>query len=167
MQDTDDGIKVGGDYDLVQNPALGAISLWAFVREFTLCTKDATGPTLPLMMLVLPIVFHQKTLESIEGRHLEKGLYLALADDRSIPVGLQERMMAMSTRTFRSIGIAVGSGLLTFDVNSAEFFPGHRTDPSGTRRSDISMMLRGAKRLGHWAASTSHEHLFSLLRVRF
>lgn len=159
--------ETAGEYEAVQNTALGAYAMWAFVAEYSATNDDVRGPTLPLAMLVLPLVFHRDTLESIEDRYLNTGFYLALAENRSIPIGLQERMVAMAQRSLRSTRLALAAGLITYDPLSGEFFPGRRTSPPHVENSSLGAILKGSKRLGRWFASTSHEQLLNLLQVRF
>jgi len=155
------------EIEVVQNPALGACLLWAFVREFTEATHGKRGPTIPFVMLVLPMVLHEPTFNALKTRRFDGGLLLAVAEDRTISAGLQRRLIDSSDLSLRSLNLALLSGLIHFDPPSAEFFPARKTPPEMTIGGDTSELSKAASRIGFWCASLQIEHLLSLLNVRF
>jgi hypothetical protein len=155
------------ELDIVQNPAVGAFALWSYTHQFYVSTQAAAGPTLPMLMVVLPMVFHEDTLRSIKARHLNGGLHLAIAEDRTLPIGLQERMVSTAPITLRSLNLALAAGLVGFDREAGEFFPLKRTLPPVGVGSDTSELCKGAKRLGHWFSTLSLQQVMNLLQVRF
>ena len=48
------------EYEIVQNPALGACVLWQYTDGFTEATGRQRGPSLVEAMPVLPLVFHEE-----------------------------------------------------------------------------------------------------------
>ena len=59
--------------EIVQNDALGALILWAFSNQY--CAKQPTGVSLLWLLPVLPLAFHQETVEAVSHRHFSGGIY--------------------------------------------------------------------------------------------
>lgn len=155
------------EYEIVQNDALAALILWQFVASFYEERHGQSGPTLPLLMPVLALIFNKETAESLYKRKIEGGLYRAIAEDRTIPVGLQYRMEVMSNQTFQGLNIAFASGLLNYLKEKCELIPVRTTPPFKIADRDTRIMLGSAKRLGIWFASLEIDQLCVLLKVRF
>lgn len=154
------------EYDVVQNSALSGLALWTFVSNFYENTSKTRGPHLWFTMPILPLVFHQDTMESMRTRNLEGGLYKVIAEERGIFVGLQERMMAMSGQTFDGLNMACAAKLLRYDAVSAQFTP-LRISPPQFASGDTTKIIAASKRLGYWFATTNRDQLLSLLKLRF
>ena len=69
----------------------------------------AEGVPLPLVFLVLPLTFHKRSATVLASKAQPGALYKALGDDRELTIGLQERMQAMSDRTFQALSIGFQS----------------------------------------------------------
>ncbi len=152
--------------ELVQNSALSAALVWAFTLEFFGQTRKERGPILPLALPVLPMTLHQETVESLHGRNYDGGLDLALAENRTLTIDLQERMQAMLPQTMRALDVAFATGLITYDRATGELRPVRKTDPFGTDSEELRRMLNTATRLGYWFATINPERIGSLLRIR-
>lgn len=153
--------------ELVQNPALGALALWAFAAEFYGQTQKTHGPALPLAMPVLPMVLHQETVESIHNRHFDGGLFLALAENRTLTLDLQERMEAMRPQTMRALNLGFATKLLTYDQETGELRPKRLTPPIRPLQPEVRKMLSASERLGFWFCTINLEQLCSYLHIRF
>lgn len=153
--------------ELVQNSAIGAALLWAFTLEYFGQTLRQKGPTLPLALPILPMTLHQETVESLCARNYDGGLDLALAENRTLTLDLQERMEAMLPQTMSALGVAFASRLITFDRDSGQLRPLRMTDPFRADSNEVRRMLHTATRLGYWFATINPERIGSLLRIRF
>ena len=153
--------------ELVQNPALGALALWAFTAEFFAQTKRQHGPTMPLALPVLPMVLHEETVECIHNRHFDGGLFLALADNRTLTLDLQERMEAMAPQTMQALNLAFATNLLSFDRETGELRPKRLTAPVRPQQSEVRDILAASQRLGYWFCTINIEQICSYLRIRF
>ena len=152
------------EYDIIQNSALGALSLGVFCKAFFDEQNKEHGPMLPLTMPVLPIVFNEKSVALIRRRNISGGLFATLADDKSIFVGLQQRMEAMYEQTMSAAGLAFASGLIGYDAETTELIPVKVTPQV---YNEYSPILATSKRLGIWFAALGFEQICTLLNIRF
>ena len=159
-------MQLATEAELVQNSALSAALVWAFTLEFCGQTRQERGPLLPLALPVLPMTLHQETVESLHRRNYDGGLDLALAENRTLTIDLQERMQAMLPQTMRALDVAFATGLLTYVRANGELRPIRKTDPFRTDSEEVRRMVNTATRLGYWFATINPERLGSLLRIR-
>jgi hypothetical protein len=153
--------------ELVQNPALGAMVLWAFTAEFYGQTQRQRGPVLPLVLPVLPMVLHEETVSSIHNRHFDGGLFHALADNRTLTLDVQERMEAMREQTMRALNVGFATNLLTYERQTSELRPKRMTPPVRRLQPEVARMMSAAARLGYWFCTINAEQICSYLRIRF
>jgi hypothetical protein len=154
-------------FDIVQNPALGAHSLWTFTSAYFARVQKKRGPRFALAFIVLPIVFNEEAAETIASKNLDGGLFRALADDRALFLNLQARMESMASLTLSSMNLSFASGLLKYDRQQAELIPGRRRDPFNGVAEVSRNIMAASRRLGTWTAELSDEQLFAILAVRF
>lgn len=154
------------EYEIVQNPALGACVLWQYTDGFTEATGRQRGPSLVEAMPVLPLVFHEESAEGLGRRRYDGGLYTALADDRALFVGLQKRMEDMAPQTFRALNIALRSGLLSYDRETSELHRVQRVRAPAATNDAVRLMFSTAQRLGHWFASSSPAETLKHLQIK-
>lgn len=159
------------EFRLVQNEAFGATVLWTTVAEYFLTKRKEGGMPLPLSMLVLPLCYHSKTAESISSCNPSSGIYMALSRDRTIPAGLQDRMVDMADQTFDAIRVGANVGLISIDRTdtSIELIPKRISKPNELRfdHDQTKNIERAAKRLGRWLGELPLATICSLLRVKF
>jgi hypothetical protein len=111
------------EFLIIQNDLLGALSIHSFTKEF--CKeKGSVGPTLPLIMPLLPLVFNERCRNSlVDVKRITKSRFLTtLAESRDIPVGLQKRMIEMSDQTMHSLNLAFSLNLLSYETIKGEIF---------------------------------------------
>lgn len=153
------------EYEIVQNPALGACVLWQYTEAFSKATGRQRGPSLVEAMPVLPLVFHEESAESLGRRRYDGGLYTALADDRALFVGLQKRMEDMTPQTFQALNIALRSGLLSYDRLASQLHRVPRVKPPTATNDAVRLMFFTAQRLGHWFAGFSPAETLKQLQI--
>jgi hypothetical protein len=100
-------MQLATEAELVQNSALGSSLLWAFTLAYSKQRKELSGPQMPLSLAVLPIAFHRESVEMLHRRNFDGGLDLALAENRTLVIDLQERMQAMLPQTMIALNIAL------------------------------------------------------------
>jgi len=153
---------------IVQNTALGAEAIWQAVHEAYEASGRTAGVTFPLAFIVLPLSFHERTAKTLASKTQPGALYKALADNREIPVGLQERMQAMSERTFQALSIGFHTGLLELDPDhERHLIPGRKTQPVPHTTEEVKTILNAAKRVGHAFTEMTLVQLSTQLHIRF
>jgi hypothetical protein len=153
---------------VIQNTGLAAEAIWQAVNEAYQAKGRAEGVSFPLVFLVLPLTFHQRTATTLASRTQPGALYKALSDDREIVVGLQARMQAMADRTFQGLSIALQTSLLRIDNDHLrQVVPGKKTPPVTHVTEDVKTILAAAKRVGQAFAEMSVVQLSAHLNIRF
>jgi hypothetical protein len=153
---------------VVQNTGLAAEAIWQAVYEAYQAKGRAEGVPFPLVFLVLPLTFHQRSASTLAGKTQPGALYKALADDREITVGLQARMQAMAERTFDALSIGFHTGLLQLDQDHLrQVLPGKKSPPVTHVTADVRTILAAAKRVGHTFAEMNLVQLSTHLNIRF
>lgn len=153
---------------LVQNAGLGAEAIFEAVAAYYKHEKQTRGLPFPMVFLVLPLVFHKKTVVAIKSRKGAGALRKALRADREISIGLQQRMESMYDATVSACSLALGAGLLLYDCETGQLFPA-QTFPSQIRHdSDAVADIRAAaKRVGISFSELTLSEISTLLEVVF
>ncbi len=153
---------------VIQNTGLAAEAIWQAVHE-TFENKNRTeGVPLPLVFLVLPLTFHKRTATALASKTKPGAIYKAIADDREITVGLQNRMIALSDRTLHALSIGLSTGLIKMDQDHLhQLIPGKKTLPITHVTDDVKTILNAAKRVGQAFAELSIIQLASHLEIKF
>lgn len=157
--------------NIVRNEFLGATALYSFVAAYSKHASNEKGPELPELMLVLPMVFHRATLDSIYNMKSQSGILKALSENPKIPIGLQLRLEEYSDLTFHSLNLACASNLITQCSTDTwpQFLPGYKTIPKALNPSvkEYKNIFAGAQRLGCWFSNVELLSLCTYLNVRF
>ena len=161
-------IDVLFEQQVIQNTGLAAEVIWQTVHDAYEANDRTHGVSLPLIFLVLPLTFHQRTARTLASKTQPGAIYKALAEDREITVGLQERMQAMSERTFHALSIAFHTGLLRLDQDHLrQLIPGRKTPPVTHVTDEVKTIMNAAKRVGHAFSEMTVVQLSTQLKVRF
>jgi len=156
------------EQNVIQNSGLAAETIWQAVSEGYEGRGRAEGISLPLVFIVLPLTFHQRSASVLASKAQPGALYKALGEDREILIGLQQRMQAMSDRTFAALSIAFDSALLKLDVGSdRQLIPGRRTSPVDHVTVEVKTIMAAAKRVGQAFSEMSPTQLSAQLNIRF
>ena len=153
---------------IIQNTGLGAEAIWQAVYEAYEAKGRSEGVSFPLAFLLLPLTFHRRTAEVLASRSRPGAIYKALAEDREIAVGLQERMEALATRTFQSLSIGFSTGLLRLDQDhERQLIPGRRSAPVRHVTKEVQTILGAARRVGQTFAELTIVQVANHLGMRF
>lgn len=120
-------MKKSNLFELIQNPIIAAIALHSFTLGYNKMAKlrNKKGnlyPRLESLFYVLPIVYHQKSLEIFKSSN---ELYSAINKNKTIVLGLQERANKMSKQTFDGLNLNFSKCILTYNKEnrSIELLP--------------------------------------------
>lgn len=153
---------------LVQNPALGASLIWRFVEGYA---PKGLGPlpSLPLLFLVLPILYHERLRDAAKSTFPSSGLRLfagKFKSEQEILYGIQDRMLRFRDLSLASVSIAMQCGLITINTTSAEIESLRPKPPTGLDE-EIKHVLKSAEKLGHWCKTLTIQEVQAILRIKF
>ena len=153
---------------VIQNTGLAAEAIWQATNEAYNGKGKTEGVAFPLIFLVLPLAFHQRTAEALAKKQQSGAIFKAIAEDREITVGLQARMEALSGRTMEALSIGFHSGLLVLDQGQQrQILPGRKSAPVAHVTDEVKTVLAAAKRVGFAFAEMTTEQLSTHLNIRF
>lgn len=158
----------------VQNPALGSLVLWSFVRGYTNAKGDGTGCPLPLLFTVLPIVLHAETLVHVKSTQVGSGLRGFAAKFSKVPesgkdllLSVHERALILRPLSLESLQIAAHARLLSVDSERAEVYSLTTTFPQLGISGTVRALSKDAEKVGRWCAALTLVEVSSVLQVRF
>nr|WP_147309617.1 three component ABC system middle component [Cupriavidus taiwanensis] len=153
------------DDNLVQNSALACFLLTSFVQKYEEHTARTEQPDLFLLLLVLPILWHNRSCDAVKRRQFGTPLHTVIADQPEIKAGFQERMQAFSAVTCRGANLACASKLLKADftaVAAPKFSSTFTRWPKGSKPVNApAEMLSAIDRLAVWFSAESTAQLYS------
>lgn len=159
------------EYEIMQNPALGANALWAFSQGF-LSRQSETVRLLTLWHLVsvLPLVYQETSRKMILKRREASGLRSILDRDTKNSIAQNEavfninsRLQAMEERTFRSLNIAIACKLISIEGGYfSSSLPFKLPKNTSVETKEI---LKAANKLGVWAGVMSDFEYLTVLGV--
>ena len=153
---------------VIQNTGLGAEVIWRAVYEAYEGKGRTEGVAFPLVFLVLPLTFHQSSATVLASKTKPGAIYKAIAENREITVGLQERMEALSERTFQSLSIGFSTGLLKLDRdNEFQIIPGRKSLPVKHLTHEVQTIFKASKRVGQTFAELTIIQIAKHLEIRF
>lgn len=155
------------EHDIIQNIGIGALALHQFTVKYFEEKKNLQGPSLALVMPVLPILFHEQSLEEVAKRNYKGGFFKLTTEYRELPAGLQRRMESMSEQTFKSLNLAYQSKILTYNKELNEILPIESKVEKQQYSEEIQKIFRGADRLGFWFATLPFEQICINLKIKF
>ncbi|KAA8553798.1 three component ABC system middle component [Pseudomonas marginalis] len=160
--------RLNDEIYLVQNPALGAILMWEFVKGYKRqCT--GAGPSLPFLFLVLPIIFSEPLRTIIGKTNSTSGLRLFAAKfskEQELLLSIQRRMLALRQTSLSSVSIALDSGLLTLDCTTAVVNYSTKRYPPNIPDT-VRELGKHADKLGGWCGALSIQEVQTALRIGF
>jgi hypothetical protein len=152
---------------IIQSTGLAAEAIWQAVHEAYDLRGRRDGVPFPLVFLVLPLAFHERTAASLASKTQPGALYKALAADREITVDLQRRLEGLSDRTFQALSIAFQTGLLAFDAKERQLVPVRKSAPITHVTDEVKVIMSAAKRVGQAFGEMSTVQIITALNVRF
>lgn len=159
------------EYEIMQNPALGANALWAFTQGFISRSQEELHPlTLWHLISVLPLVLHDTSRKIIIKRRESSGLRSILDRDTASLVAKNEtifninhRLRAMEDRTFRSINVAIACKLITLEEGYFTSDVPYKIPKNISE--ETKAVLKAAHKLGVWAGGMSAFEYLTVLGV--
>lgn len=158
------------DLGIVQNPGLGAFAVWRFGQGFQ--SDDERPAHFALAFLVLPIVFHRPSLDTVLSTNKSSGLTLfvsKIGHQREQLLAIHERVLLLRNLTLQSVAVGINGGLLTLNYHNGAL-----------RSNEIEMKTKkliipdrikaigaASERVGYWFSRFSIEQVTNMLGVQF
>lgn len=150
------------EIDLVTNECF-ALELF-YTTVDTCQSLNPNGFSFSMAFIVFPLVYHEQTRELISAKKYPGILYKAIADNKDMPLGFQNRMMDMFnlSASVLSLGISTKTIVVTEDLRVL------RGEKKPILKHDTQMcrdMFTGARCVGRILSETTPITAFSLLRA--
>ncbi|MCC6584558.1 MAG: hypothetical protein IT271_12715 [Chitinophagales bacterium] len=156
------------DYSIFQNHVLGAHALWEFSKQYQEYQEYNEPPILLLTLPVLPIVFNMRATNCIRSKSFKEGSLLkVITENKDIYAGLQERMEGSIDMTFKSIHIAVASGLLIYDKTTTQLIPNRKSELILKQSLDYTNILSASRRIGAWFAQLNIQEITDYFNIQY
>ncbi len=156
------------EVQVMQNPALGAVLLWRFACGY--CPESTTtGVPLPLILIVLPLAFHARTLDEVIGTKSVSGLRKfeeKFRNQADVMMAVHPRMLAMRDLSMRSLQIALRTGLLTLVPIEAVLWP-RSYSAAPTEGKTVNNLMKAVEKLGIWCRELTLFEVAGILKVEF
>ena len=155
--------------NLVQNSGLASCAVFEAVAAFYEMRNSERGLPFPFVFLVLPLVFHKRTVDSVKTRVGKGTLFKAIKDNPEIPLGLQARMESLAERTFDALSLAISSETVAIDPETSQLIPLVKSLPKSALPvlQPVKDILKASKRIGQAFAEHSEEEILAILKVVF
>jgi Family of unknown function (DUF6521) len=161
------------EYEIMQNPALGANAIWAFTQGFfARPPEELRSLTLWHLVTILPLIYHDTSRNMILKKREASGLRSILERDskRSIAqnetvFNINNRIKALEGRTFRSLNLALACNIV--ELGEGHFFSNVPFKIPNTTLDESKDILKAANKLGRWAGGMSDFEYLTILGVDF
>jgi hypothetical protein len=151
-------------------PAVGAYLLWRFTKSYMNCHRDNEPPVVILHFIVCGILSKNEIADSISGKRPNLASFVRWFHDEKrtdLLACLQQSVLRRREYTMQAIDIAVASGLLVWDADTARLYSRDISISRGSSSKGISVQTMGKKAevLGRWFAEYDVPAIASSLEV--
>ncbi len=162
-------MRIAFEQSLLQNEAFSATILIAAVKSYYDQTDQKHGMPFLLSLLVLPLAYHRETAQTLAAKKRPSILPKALAENRNLPLGVQERMQKMLHMSMAALRLAIASQVLSIDDDgkALEIVPARALPVPEFSSTDAKLMNRAARAIGSSFAEMTLAQLGEFLLVRF
>ncbi|WP_154660695.1 three component ABC system middle component [Pseudomonas cremoricolorata] len=152
---------------LMQNPAIGAALIWRFTEGYA-PKGQGQLPTMLLLFIVLPILFHEQLRNAAITTNPSSGLRVfagKFKSEQEILFGIQGRMLKLRDVSLASISIAIQSNLISLNTSDAHVESLRPKAPADLQKKTADMM-KAAQKLGHWCKTLTLQEVQAILRIK-
>ncbi|OPD59413.1 three component ABC system middle component [Bacillus anthracis] len=161
------------EIQIMQNPALGALLLHYFVEGYLSGKKEESVP-IPLVFILLPIIFHNNTLEYLTATRRSSGLRVFVnkmsdskVSKRDLIIDIHSRASLMKKTTLHSLRLSIATNLLEIDYNSGTVKLPFNSVNRPKRTNLNSKMVKASEKLGYWCSQLTLQEISIILKVGF
>lgn len=152
-------------------PLISGYLLWKFTQGYYENQRDGDGPIALNHFIALPILMNNLLLEKISNKRKSLQSYVrSFEEDKRIDLlaGIHDSVRKYLYLTLKSIDIAVTSGLLVWDYETAKLYPVNistKTKRGHALRPNIVKIGNKAEILGKWFSEHDVLTVSSYLKV--
>lgn len=124
---------------------------------------------LPLLFIVLPVIFHERTCAEVTSTRLSSGARKFEEKFRNrgdLLFALNQRATALRPLSLRSMRHALAAGLVSVLPERGALWPRSYAKPP-IEAKPVSELLAAADKLGAWCRSLSVYEISGILRIEF
>lgn len=152
------------------NPAFCSVLLWHAAKGATEAANSLRSSiSFNESFLILPLVLHQNTRESIPSR-ISSSFPVWISTNPLIIASLPSRARSLVPYTKEAIAFGAGGGIFKIEGQEINIVPESASNVRATIRqssNEVQQCMKNAQFLGKWFAHTgSPETIFTLLGVR-
>ena len=153
--------------EVVHNPALGSFLMWKAGEAH----QDTQGEAMPILLafLVLPLLLHRPTLETINSTNKSSGLALLaskIGQRKDELLAIQSRALVLRSLSLTSLAAGIATKVLVVNYETGAV-RAVRVDRVPVVPERIKPLVRGAERVGAWFSRLPVDQVASVLRVEF
>lgn len=158
---------------LWNTPIIGAYLLWCFTKGYCSGHPSGDAPIALLHFLASAILTNKELLDPISDRRDSLQSYVRSFEDSKnsdILLSIQNRIKKKREYTLTAIDIAIGKGLLVWDVESGKIYPReleHRSRRGCALKSKIKREGQKAMIFGRWLSKHDISTIEAYLKVVF
>ncbi|RGU35944.1 hypothetical protein DWW78_10065 [Alistipes indistinctus] len=157
-------------FDILQNPALGALAIWGFVQGYQEKIQEqkligkSPIPLLEYVFFVLPVVYNQEMRQLVKRSYKFSTL---IEKNENIILDLQERAEKMRLQTLECLNLAFSKKILALDIpnHAIKLFTTNGI-PRNWRGQYIDEIIISATRLGKFFAQNTEKTIQTTLNIR-
>lgn len=153
---------------IIQNTGFATELIHLVVSDVYRINEERAGLPFPLVFLILPLLFHKRTVESLKNKKRTGAIFKAIEENREIPVGLQKRMESCYEQTLEACSLGFSSKLFAFDSDTAEIVP-TRTHKLSIAHvlPEVKDIIAATKRVSQTFCDLTTEEISRTLEVVF
>jgi Family of unknown function (DUF6521) len=144
----------------MSNPALTSILIWQFAKSYA--KEGASGPSLSLCFIVLPIVMSRPTMRSFDGTNVRTGFLTWLTRHPELTIQLPSQIGAARELTGDALRFGVAYRLFTVARDGTLVVNANAISVANQRlgQDERVRMLKIASHLGEWTQKLPEATVF-------
>ncbi|WP_448512178.1 three component ABC system middle component [Photorhabdus laumondii] len=153
------------DSNIINNSSLACFLLVYFVEQYENCSVNDDHPDLMKLLLVLPIVWHKVSRESIKKKKKTTPLIAVVQESPLIKSNLAQRVSEYAGASIQGLNLAVSSGLLMRLIEHGEtrFETNFSKWPGRINKLLPKEMVQTITRLANWFSCVDTPSIYRLL----
>ncbi|MHB2056179.1 DUF6521 family protein [Pantoea dispersa] len=153
------------DKNIINNSVLACFLLTNFIAEFEKDTQNKRNTDISLLLLVLPLLWHETSRIAIRNKKKSTLLSTIIIDNPLIQHSIKNRITNFSGATLQGLNLAVASGLLEkLKIDNNIYF--RRTKkkiPNDIKHELPDDMQKCIPRISFWFSQEDTAEIFSLI----